>query len=146
MFKSPLFLFAAILLFVVCTPLVRHSSAQNPPAKSSAKPNAEAMAKAKSIYQIDCAICHGDNGNGQTDVAKSMDLTLGDWTNPATLAGKPDSDLFALIRNGKDKMPPEDKSRASDAEVSNLIAYIRSLGKAQSSTPAPPTNLTATPQ
>ena len=27
---------------------------------------------------------------------------MGDWTNPATLANKADSDLFATIRNGKD--------------------------------------------
>ena len=67
-----------------------------------------------------------------------MDLTLEDWTNPTTLAGKPDSDLFATIRNGKgDKMPPEDVGRATDTEVWNLIIYIRSLSKNQPPVPIP---------
>ncbi len=79
------------------------------------------------LYARDCALCHGDTGNGKN----TMDLTMDDWTNPTTLANKPDSDLFATIRNGKDKMPPEDVGRANDTEVWNLIIYIRALSKGQ---------------
>jgi len=106
--------------------------------KNPVKPTAESQAKAKSIYQIDCAMCHGDNGNGKTDLATSMGLTLDDWTNPATLANKEDWELFNIIRAGKDKMPPESKGRATDTEVWNLVIYIRSFSKPQS--PAAPAN------
>ena len=103
--------------------------------KNPVKPTAESQAKAKGLYQIDCSMCHGDNGNGKSDLATSMSLTLDDWTAPQTLAGKQDGELFNIIRNGKDKMPPEAEGRATDTEVWNLIIYIRSFSKAPSSKP-----------
>ena len=48
-----------------------------------------------------------------------------------------DSELFNIIRNGKEKMPPESDGRATDTEVWNLIIYIRSFSKGQSPAPAP---------
>jgi hypothetical protein len=68
-----------------------------------------------------------------------MQLTLDDWTNPATLSNKEDWALFNVIRVGKDKMPPESAGRASDTEVWNLVIYIRSFSKGQSPAPAAPT-------
>ncbi len=108
------------------------------PVKNPVKPTAESQAKAKSLYQIDCAICHGDNGNGKTDVAKSMELTMDDWSNSKSLAGKDDWQLFNVIRTGKDKMPSEPEGRAKDTDVWNLIIYIRSFSKGQSQASAAP--------
>jgi len=161
MLKSSLLLFAAVLLFVVCLPLLGRSPQQGTPApavpqqtaqapvaptqpKNPVKPTAESQAKAKQLYQIDCALCHGDNGSGKTEIATSMNLTLDDWTNPASLANKTDADLFTIIRNGKDKMPPEESGRAKDAEVWNLIIYIRNFSKNQPAPPAAPTNVSGT--
>ena len=95
------------------------------------------MAQAKVLYQRDCALCHGDTGNGQTDVGKSMNMVMPDWTNPNTLAGMQDSELFDIIRKGKGQMPSEDASRAKDAEVHGLVAYIRTLSKGHPATPLP---------
>lgn len=82
-------------------------------------------------------MCHGDNGNGKTDLASSMSLTLADWTNPKSLADMQDGELFSIIRDGKgEKMPPEADGRAKDAEVWNLIIYIRAFSKPQSSAAA----------
>jgi mono/diheme cytochrome c family protein len=162
MLKPSLFLLGAILVLAFCAPTLARGPQQGTPALALApptaattpqttelknpvtKPTAESQAKAKSLYQIDCALCHGDNGAGQTDLAKSMELTMDDWTNPAALANKTDGDLFTVIRNGKGKMPPEDTGRAKDTEVWNLILYIRKFAKA--APPAAPTNVTATPQ
>ena len=102
-----------------------HAGTANP----VVKPTAESQAKAKSLYQIDCAMCHGDNGDGKTDLAKSMGLIMPDYTDPKALAGRQDGDLFDIIRNGKDKMPPEATGRASDTLVWNLIIYIRAMSK-----------------
>lgn len=151
MSKPFLLLFAVALLAIACLPLQGRSPQQTAPAPGPAlnppqtetpppaaatrnpvKPTAESQAKARSIYQIDCAVCHGDNGNGKTDLAASMGLTLEDWTKPSTLAGNQDWELFNVIRNGKDKMPPESEGRATDTEVWNLVIYIRSF-----SAPAP---------
>ncbi len=161
MFK-PFLLFTAVILIE----LAPASAPARPPqesapthaAKSSAKPaphngtqaapqgqsQAQAMAQAKKVYAIDCALCHGNNGDGKTDVAKDMQLTLDDWTDPKTLSGKTDQELFDIIRKGKDKMPPEGAARAKDDEVKNLIAYIRSLSKQQPAAPAEPAAAPAT--
>jgi len=74
-------------------------------------------------------MCHGDNGNGKTDVATSMALSLKDWTDAKSLASKSDQDLFNTIRKGTDKMPPEAEGRAKDDMVWNLIIYLRSFAK-----------------
>jgi mono/diheme cytochrome c family protein len=156
MLKSSLLLFAAVLLIVVCLPVSGRSAQQGTPApavtqqpavaptvpaplKNPVKPTTESLAKAKQLYTIDCAMCHGDNGSGKTDLATSMSLTMEDWTNPTSLANKSDGDLFTIIRNGKDKMPPEAEGRANDTMVWNLILYIRSLSKGQAAAaPAAP--------
>jgi mono/diheme cytochrome c family protein len=97
--------------------------------KNPAKPTAESQAKAKQLYSIDCAMCHGDNGNGKTDLATSMGLTLSDFTDPKSLDNRMDGEIFNLIRNGKDKMPGEDKARANDTEVWNIVIYVRNFAK-----------------
>lgn len=166
MLKSSMLLFAAVLFVVVCLPIQGRSQqgtpapavAQQPAeapaapvqAKNPVKPTAESQAKAKQLYAMDCALCHGDKGNGKSDIATSMNLTMDDWTNPASLANKTDGDLFTIIRNGKgEKMPPEGDGRAKDTDVWNLIIYIRSLSKNVAAAPAPPpapTNVSATAQ
>ena len=160
MLKSSLLFFAAALLVILCLPIEGRNPqaaspvpalapAQNaapvptPSGKNPVRPTAESQAKGKMLYGRDCALCHGDTGNGKN----TMDLILDDWTNPSTLANKTDSDLFATIRNGKgDKMPPEDVGRANDTEVWNLIIYIRSFSKGQPAPAAAPSGLSAQPQ
>ena len=145
MLKSSVLLFAVALLVVMCLPFASRNpqaaapapaqSAVPPSGKNPVKPTADSQAHAKMLFARDCALCHGDNGNGKN----TMNLTLDDWTNPNTLAGKSDSELFAIIRNGKgDNMPAEDVGRANDTEVWNLIIYIRSLSKNQPPGPIPP--------
>ena len=108
------------------------------------KSTPESQSHAKKLYTIDCAMCHGDNGNGKTDMAKDMNLGLADWTKPESLAGKSDEELFKAIRNGKDKMPAEDAQRANDDVVWNLIIYIRNMPNLPKEKPAetsaPPAN------
>lgn len=118
------------------------AAAPTPPvayAKNPVKPTPESQAKAKSIYNMDCSMCHGDNGNGKTDMATSMNLTLANWTDPKSLENHPDGELFSVIRNGKgEKMPPEQEGRARDEVVWNLVVYIRSFSKGhEAAAPAP---------
>ena len=75
-------------------------------------------------------MCHGDNGDGKTDLAKSMGVVIPDFTDPKVWPAQSDGELFNIIRNGKgEKMPPEASGRASDALVWNLIIYIRGMSK-----------------
>ena len=107
---KPVILVFAIALIVFAPVVASAQAGSKNPGKS------DAQTKAKKVYAMDCALCHGDNGDGKTDLAKDMQLTLIDWTDPKSLSGKQDQDLFNIIRNGKDKMPPEDKGRADDEQ------------------------------
>jgi cytochrome c5 len=127
---KPFLLISTLILLSAIAP----GPAAAPPAaqdSASAKPSGAMLDRAKKTYGVDCAVCHGDNGNGKTDLAKDMALTLDDWTNPAALSGKTDKQLFDIIRNGKDKMPAEEASRASDNDVQAMIYYIRGFSKGQ---------------
>jgi mono/diheme cytochrome c family protein len=130
---KPLLFASSVVLFAIAAssaagPAAQESaSAPAPTMKNPVKPTAQTKARAREIYNADCALCHGENGNGKTDASKAMSLSLGDWTNPKTLAAKPDGELFSIIRNGKGKMPPEVAGRARDFEVWSLLHYIRSM-------------------
>ena len=138
---KPLLFVSAVVLFGITAsstpgPIAagRHAGPRRRPRESCQAYPDKSQARAKEIYAQDCALCHGDNGNGKTDIASGMGLTLDDWSDPATLANKQDQDLFNVIRNGKGKMPAEEAGRAKDDEVRELIIYIRGLYKL---TPAP---------
>jgi mono/diheme cytochrome c family protein len=136
---KPFLLLAAVVLFVIApTPTPTLAAGGPPQDNNPVKPSAAAREKARKLYGVDCSMCHGDNGDGKTDMAKDMTLTLADWTDPKSLAALPDKQLFDTIRKGKgDKMPPEDASRAKDDEVWALVNYIRGFSKGQPSAPAP---------
>jgi mono/diheme cytochrome c family protein len=149
---KPLLLLSAAVLFVLApalTPaLVSGPAAQDaPPASTNpVKSTAASQDKAKKLYAQDCAMCHGDNGDGKTDLARDMSLTLLDWTDPKSLGSMSDQQLFDIVRKGKgEKMPPEDVGRAKDADVWGLITYIRAFSKNHPSAPAPTTPAPAAP-
>lgn len=87
------------------------------------------LARAKEIYTRDCLVCHGENGDGKTGIATDRELALPDWTDGKYLAGRPDQLLFQSIRHGRGKMPAESVGRADDAEVRDLIRYVRTMAK-----------------
>ena len=80
----------------------------------------------------------GLEGDGKSDLAKDMSLTLLDWTDPKSLAGQSDQNLIDVIRKGKGKMPPEDAARATNDEVKNMVLYIRKFAKEGSAPAAAP--------
>ncbi len=139
MFKL-LLCISAVVLSGITIVLAAGAWAQGPnPAvdrKIPIKPTAQSLARAKEIYTVDCAVCHDANGDGKTELATDMQVTLADWTDPKTLASQSDEDLFKIIRDGKDKMPSEPVGRARDSEVHGLIQYIRSLAQQPAAAPA----------
>jgi mono/diheme cytochrome c family protein len=90
------------------------------------KPTSESLAQGKKYYGYDCAMCHGASGNGKGEVAVEENLKLSDFSDPATLKGKTDGELFYIIKQGHDHMPPEG-DRLKAPELWNLVNYIRSL-------------------
>ena len=92
------------------------------------KPTAESLARGKKMYGIDCAMCHGEKGDGKGDLASDI-KNITDFTNPDSLKNRTDGELFYITRNGKGEDMPPEGDRAKDDDVWNMVNYIRSLAK-----------------
>ena len=92
------------------------------------KPTPDSIAQGKKYYGYDCAMCHGENGDGKGEVAVEEKLKLKDYRDPAALQNMTDGELFYIIKNGRGQMPPEG-DRVKPPELWNLVNYIRSLSK-----------------
>jgi cytochrome c6 len=79
-----------------------------------------AAADAAGEYKAKCAGCHGADGSKSLMGAKPL--------NGADVQGMSDADLTAAITNGKGKMPAY-KGKLTDAEIKDLVGYIRTLKK-----------------
>jgi mono/diheme cytochrome c family protein len=90
------------------------------------KPTAESIAQGKKYYGYDCAMCHGQTGNGKGDVDTGDKLP--DFTNASTMKDKSDGELFCSLKGGKGHMPLENV-RQTPNELWNLVNYVRSLAK-----------------
>ncbi len=85
-------------------------------------PSPESQSRAKQIYSIDCALCHGQDGSGKGDVA--MTAKMADFRDPASLKGLTDGQIFYIVKNGRGDMPPGEASRAKTDETWNLVIYL----------------------
>lgn len=82
------------------------------------------------LYRTQCAMCHGEKGDGKGDMVEEMKITPPDFTKPETLKDRTDGALYAIIGAGSEVMPGQG-SRMSDTHKWNLVNYLRSLcGKA----------------
>jgi mono/diheme cytochrome c family protein len=92
------------------------------------KPTAESMAHARKTYGYDCALCHGATGKGDGEMVRDLKLSMKDWSDPATLKGRTDGEMFYIISKGQGQMPAEGE-RAKPEEIWNLVVLVRSFRK-----------------
>ena len=90
-----------------------------------AMPRSAAAATAAETYKAKCAMCHGENGKGETTMGKNMKLRdLGS----ADVQKLSDADLTKVIADGKGKMPAY-KGKLADADIEGLVKHIRTFKK-----------------
>jgi mono/diheme cytochrome c family protein len=104
-------------------------SAEDKARKNPVKFTEVSVDRGKKIFSTQCALCHGDKGDGKGPVAADMKLNLPDFTKPDTLKSRTDGELFAIIGSGQDPMPPQ-AGRMSDERRWNLVNYLRAAGGA----------------
>ena len=117
---------ALVLLVFACVlgaQLPANAQEKSNPVKSTP----ESLAKGKKLYNIDCAMCHGENGDGKGDMASDI-KNVTDFTNPDVQKKGTDGQWFQIIRKGKGDMPPEG-DRAKDDDIWNVVNYIRAFAK-----------------
>jgi cytochrome c6 len=86
---------------------------------------AGAQNTAPADYKAKCAMCHAADGTGNTPAGKSMKAVS--FSDPSVKMLS-DAQLEAITKDGKGKMPAY-KGKLTDAQIHDLIAYVRTLSK-----------------
>jgi mono/diheme cytochrome c family protein len=93
------------------------------------------------LYYAYCAECHGTDGRGSWRAALFL-LRPGDLTDRGRMGAQSDQYLFNLIKHGGASIGrpgmPAFGAQLSDADIQRLVAYVRQLSSAPSSTAATP--------
>ena len=83
--------------------------------------------RGKKVFKYQCALCHGEKGDGKGDLAKEMSLTVPDFTQADSLSKRTDGELFTIVATGKEPMPGQ-KGRMPEPQLWNVVNYLRALG------------------
>lgn len=78
------------------------------------------------IFKDKCSICHAADGSGNTPAGKKLGAL--DLRSP-DVQKKTDAELFDFTKNGVGKTMPAYKDQLNDAQIKQMVAYIRGLAK-----------------
>lgn len=89
-------------------------------------------ARGKTLFENFCVSCHGPKGDGDGPVAQALDPKPARLGDRAYMSGRQDDYLFQVIKNGgasvgRSPLMASWGGSLSDAQIRDLIAYIRSL-------------------
>ncbi len=115
-------------------PPAAHDAAQSPLPNhaGSVKPQIADAKTGLADYQIYCASCHGQTGGGDGPVAAALPVQPAKHNDGDYMNALSDDYLFKVISEGgpavgkSDMMAPWSSS-LSDAQIRNIIAFIRTL-------------------
>jgi cytochrome c oxidase cbb3-type subunit III len=81
-----------------------------------------AFVNGKEVFAKNCSSCHGDNGEGKTEVgAPQLNNNIWQW-------GGDHASLVFTISNGRTGVMPAWENRLNDATIKQLAIYVHSLG------------------
>jgi mono/diheme cytochrome c family protein len=90
----------------------------------------ESQERGKTLFAINCAVCHGSTGGGDGLLTKYFQETPA--LNGERVQNLSDDDVFLVITNGKNRMPSLAEN-LSPGETWDIINYVRSLSSAPGS-------------
>lgn len=77
-------------------------------------------------FKSKCAMCHGEDGLGNTPVGKSMGVVSYKSPEALKLSNAAMSDI---VKNGKNNKMPAFKGQLTDAQIKDVLQYVRTLQK-----------------
>ncbi|HLG17660.1 MAG TPA: cytochrome c [Blastocatellia bacterium] len=102
-----------------------HAPASARKLKNPLTPTAENIKSGRTIYNDNCAVCHGEDGKAKTEVAATMQVKPADLTRSDDLT---DGEIFWLITNGIEKSGmPDFKATINDQERWQTVLYVKTL-------------------
>ena len=93
--------------------------------KNPVSATAASIEKGKSIYDVNCTVCHGKSGKGDGPAAGALTPNPADHTSEK-VQSQTDGELFWKISEGRGAMVSW-KNAISEEDRWNLVNYIRSL-------------------
>ncbi|MFM2091892.1 MAG: hypothetical protein RLZZ127_2381 [Planctomycetota bacterium] len=93
-------------------------------------PTAEVLVRGRDLYQVNCAVCHGTDGNSQHGYIAKQFSGIPSLTGIG-LAAYSDGGIFQLITHGKNNRMPSLSGQILPDDRWKLIHYVRTLGRAQ---------------
>jgi cytochrome c6 len=78
------------------------------------------------IFKTKCAMCHGDDGLGNTPVGKPMGVVS--YKSPEVLK-MTTAAMTAIVKNGKNNKMPAFNGLLTDAQIKDVLLYVRTLQK-----------------
>lgn len=91
---------------------------------TSADSGRSSAARGKTVYESNCARCHGGDGRGHTAMAETVNPP--DLTDAAWQSRRSTSRMVSSVSNGRGDMPAF-KRKLSARDIASAVAYVRTL-------------------
>ncbi len=85
------------------------------------------LAQGKTVYDEQCAACHGETGKGDGPQAASLSTQPTNWTDQSRLMQLSAQEMSDVVASGQGEMPAFG-DKLDETQRMNLVAYVRSLG------------------
>jgi mono/diheme cytochrome c family protein len=126
---------AAVAISLTCTACSRVDSELPPPYDRVPVPQArlrspEAIARGRALYASNCALCHGERGDGRGQRAAGFSKAPANFTDPAWRQRTSERRVFYAIREGLRGTPMPSWKALSEDESWDLVAFVLSVGRA----------------
>ena len=100
---------------------------------------AEDQGEGKRLYQSYCTGCHGASGKGDGPAGKTLPVKPADHTNVRKMSQYSDEHLITVISKGgasvgKSSQMPAWGAVLKEAQIQEVVAYIRTLASPQTDT------------